>query len=115
LPVENPVPVHEVAFVDDHVSVEFCPDVTEVGFEVSLAVGEEIARTSTPSTLAFWSGLLVVGANEIATFPLTSATAVKVFTMALCCAPVAAKISKLEGTREPLMLTLKSLWPAAVQ
>jgi hypothetical protein len=37
--VENPEPVQLVAFVEDHVSVEDCPEVIEVGLAVSEAVG----------------------------------------------------------------------------
>lgn len=37
-PVAKPVPVQEVAFVEDHVSVEDPPDVTEVGEAVRDAV-----------------------------------------------------------------------------
>jgi flavin-binding protein dodecin len=39
LPVEKPVPVQEVALVDDHVRVDDWPDVTDVGFAESAAVG----------------------------------------------------------------------------
>ena len=101
--------MHEVALVDDHVSVEDCPDVIEVGLAVRLAVeGGIIASTSTPSTLALVSGLPEAAAKEMAILPLVSAFAVKVFTIALCCAPVAAKMSKLASTCVPLMLTFSS-------
>ena len=35
------VPVHDVAFVEDHVSVEDWPEVIDVGFAVRVAVGTE--------------------------------------------------------------------------
>jgi hypothetical protein len=91
--------VHEVALVDDHASVEDCPEVIEAGLAVRLAVEDGIiASTSTPSTLALVSELPDAAAKEMAIFPLASAFAVNVFTIALCCAPVAAKMSKLERT-----------------
>jgi hypothetical protein len=39
LPVENPVPAHDVAFVEPQVRVEDDPEATEVGLAESVAVG----------------------------------------------------------------------------
>lgn len=39
LAVENPVPVHEVAFVEDQVSAELLPVTIEVGLAERVAVG----------------------------------------------------------------------------
>jgi Fe-S-cluster formation regulator IscX/YfhJ len=50
LPVENPAPpvaVHDVAFVDVHVSVVGLPEVTGFGDAVRVAVGADAAATST--------------------------------------------------------------------
>ena len=46
-PVENPVPVHVVAFVDDHVRVEEPPRVTDVGDaeNVATAAGTPVTGT----------------------------------------------------------------------
>jgi hypothetical protein len=38
-PVEKPVPVHEAAFVEDHVRVDEPPCVIDVGFADNDAVG----------------------------------------------------------------------------
>ena len=43
MPVEKPVPVQEVALVDDQVSVDDWPAVMDVGLAVREAVGEEAA------------------------------------------------------------------------
>ena len=45
LPVEKLVPVHELAFVEDHVRVEFCPWTMEVGLSESEQVGAGCAPT----------------------------------------------------------------------
>jgi hypothetical protein len=108
-------PVQDVTLVEDHVTVVDLPLEIEVGFAWIVAVGaDKIARTSTPSTFEFASWLVGVGANEMVIFPLASAFAVNVFAIALCCAPVAAKMSKLERTCVPLMLTFSRRFPAAV-
>jgi hypothetical protein len=50
-PVEKPVPVQEVAFVDDHVSVEDWPLVMLVGLAEREAVAPDtVATISIPST-----------------------------------------------------------------
>ena len=40
VPVQAPLAVHDVAFVEDHVSVELCPSVIEVGLTDRVTVGE---------------------------------------------------------------------------
>lgn len=47
LPVEKPVPVQLVAFVDDQESVTCCPDVTDVADAVRVAVGARGAEATT--------------------------------------------------------------------
>jgi hypothetical protein len=46
-PVENPVPVHVVAFDDDHVRVEEPPRVTDVGDAESVAIAAGTSVTVT--------------------------------------------------------------------
>ena len=41
VPVQSPEAVHEVALVEDHVSTEDWPEVTEVGFAERATVGGE--------------------------------------------------------------------------
>ena len=43
MPVEKPLPVQEVALVDDHERVDDWPLVMDVGLAVREAVGEEVA------------------------------------------------------------------------
>jgi hypothetical protein len=45
LPLHPPEAVQEAAFVLPHVSVEAAPDITDVGFAVSVAVGFGITDT----------------------------------------------------------------------
>src|SRR5579872_3593102 len=58
---------------------------------------------------------LITEVNWIAYCPLEFAVSVNCSTMALFCAPAAAKISKLVNTCAPLMLTLKVLELAAAK
>lgn len=52
LPVEKLVPVHEVAFVDDHVRVADCPEVIEVGEAERVADGVLAAAETTTAVQA---------------------------------------------------------------
>ena len=40
------LPVHEVAFVEDHVSVVFCPAASVVGMAVKITVGTGVGATT---------------------------------------------------------------------
>lgn len=51
LPAVKPVPVHEVALVEDHMSVEDCPRSMIVGEVESVAVGARLAVTPYPEPL----------------------------------------------------------------
>jgi hypothetical protein len=87
--------------------------VVAVFVTVKLGVGEEgiemtwIAVTRALSALA--------GPNSMVIFPPEGATLLKTSSRALFMAPVVAKISKLVRTLVPLIETLKTRLPAAVQ
>jgi hypothetical protein len=51
-PVEKPVPVHEVAFVEDQDRFDDCPELIVVGLAVRLAVGAGFETV----TVAFATG-----------------------------------------------------------
>ena len=95
-PVENPVPIQRVEFIEDQLSVLVCPALIVVELAESAAVG--MGRTSTPSIFALKSTDAAVVVNVTVIFPLASATWLKHSTTALCAAPAVAKISKFVST-----------------
>jgi hypothetical protein len=52
-PVQPPEAVHEVAFVEDQVSIELAPAVTEVGLALSVAVGAGVEDVTSIVTAAY--------------------------------------------------------------
>src|ERR1035441_5250651 len=69
------------------------------------------ARTAIP----LMSARSTTEVNTITIWPEALAVAVNVSSIALSSPPAAANISKLVSTAVPLMLTLKTRFPAAVQ
>jgi predicted metal-dependent TIM-barrel fold hydrolase len=48
LPLQPPEAVHELVLVLDHVSVDDCPMLIEVGVAISVTVGPAVTVTLTP-------------------------------------------------------------------